>query len=122
MWGRDPRAAANCIRYDAEHYLDPRGHIGAYANHSCRPNTALFREGKRLVLRAIRRIRAWEELTHDYATLLGADDIWTMRCNCGERNCRGVVRRVDRLPPAVLRRYLRLGAVPDYVLATCDRL
>jgi len=117
-WKRDARRAANCIRFDADRYLNPEGELGAFSNHSCKPNAALFKERGRLVLRAIRAIRAGDEVTHDYSTLLGADDVWTMCCNCGERGCRGTVRRFDALPAATLRRYLALGAIPAFILRT----
>jgi hypothetical protein len=118
VWTRDPRRAANCYRYDADRYLSPAGHVADFSNHSCRPNAIVRREGRALVLRALRPIARGEEITHDYATLLGADDVWTMRCRCGERTCRGVVRRFDRLPPRLLARYLRAGAIPAHILAT----
>ncbi|MFO0962710.1 MAG: SET domain-containing protein [Phycisphaerales bacterium] len=117
-WERDPRLAANCFRYDQERYLSPRGTVADFANHSCRPNTAIVRVRGGLALRALRRIERGEEILHDYATLLGADDVWTMRCNCGERGCRKVVRRFDALPTAVLARYLRLRAIPRHILET----
>lgn len=117
-WDRDPRRGENCFRYDADHYLDPESEIGAFANHSCHPNTGIVRRGGRLLLQAIRLIAAGDEITHDYSTLLGADDVWTMRCNCGEAGCRKVVRNVGRLPAAVLRRYRRLGVIPDFILET----
>jgi len=117
-WERDPRRAANCIRFDAHRYLDPSGGWGEFANHGCRPNAAIMRERGRLVLRAIRTIRRGDEVLHDYSTLLGGDDVWTMRCRCGARGCRGTVRRFDRLPEATLRRYRTLGAIPRFILAT----
>jgi len=117
-WERDPKLAANCIRFDDEQFLNPHLQIGAFANHSCRPNAALMREGKTLVLRAIAPIKAGGEVTHDYSTYIGADDVWTMRCNCGERTCRGTVRRFDRLPERTLKRYVKLGAIPDFILGT----
>jgi hypothetical protein len=120
-WDTDPQMAANCLRYDAERYLNPGRGIGAFSNHSCRPNSGAFREGRWLVFRAIRPIAPGDEVTHDYSTLIGADDIWTMPCNCGERACRGVVRRFDRLPQALVRRYVRLGAIPGFILATSRR-
>ena len=120
IWTYDRRRAANCIRCGPEAYLDPAGQWGEFANHSCRPNSRVAKERGRLVLRALRTIPRGAEVTHDYSTCLGADDVWTMRCACGESNCRGRIGRVDRLPPAVLRRYIRLGAVPKYILETFD--
>lgn len=117
-WDIDARRGENCFRYDAGHYLDPEGEIGAYANHSCNPNAGIVKTGRRLLLRAIGPIAAGDEITHDYATLLGADDVWTMKCNCGEAACRKVIRSFSRLPPAVLRRYKKLGVIPDYICAT----
>ena len=119
-WARDPRRAANCIRFSADRYLDPSGEWGEFANHGCRPNAAIMRERGRLVLRALRAIRAGEEVLHDYSTLLGADDVWSMRCDCGARDCRGRVMRFDRLPEAVRRRYHRAGAIPGFILRTAE--
>jgi hypothetical protein len=117
-WDRDPRRAANCIRFDAERYLDPSGEWGEFANHGCQPNAAIHRQRGRLMLRALRAIRQGDEVLHDYSTLLGADDVWSMRCNCGSRGCRGAVRRFDALPTRTLRRYMTLGAIPRFILET----
>lgn len=117
-WNSDPRRGANCFRYDADRYLDPEGEIGAYANHSCNPNARAVKTPARLLLRAIRPIAAGEEVTHDYSTLLGADDVWTMQCNCGSRRCRGIVRNVAKLPERVRSRYLKLGCIPQFILHT----
>jgi SET domain-containing protein len=117
-WEIDPRLGENCFRYDEDHYLDPNGEIGQYANHSCNPNAGIIRKGRRLILKAIAPIAAGEEVTHDYSTLLAADDIWEMRCNCGESNCRRVVRNIGRLPAATVRTYRRLRIVPDFILAS----
>ncbi len=117
-WDTDPRRGENCFRYDADHYLDPEGEIGAYANHSCNPNAGIVKTGRRLLLQAIRPIAAGDEVTHDYSTLLGADDVWKMACNCGETGCRKVVRSFSKLPAATLRRYRRLGIIPDFIMET----
>jgi hypothetical protein len=116
-WDRDPRRAANCLRFDADRYLDPGEGIGAFLNHSCRPNTRIAPVGRFLELRALGPIPAGAEVTNDYSTLLGPDDVWTMRCNCGERGCRRTVRRVDRLSAATHRRYRAFRMVPAFIWA-----
>lgn len=118
LWRRDPRRAANCFRLGPEHYLDPEGELGAFANHSCRPNARVVLRRGVLRFVAIGRIARGDEVLHDYSTLLGADDVWTMRCNCGAGACRRTVRSFDRLPAAVLRRYRRLLAIPEFILRT----
>jgi len=118
-WQRgNTRRGENCFRFDDDRYLDPEGEIGAYANHACNPNTGIVKDARGLKLVALRPIAVGEEITHDYSTLLGADDVWTMRCNCGDARCRRTVRNVAKLPDAVLRRYRRLGVVPRFILAT----
>ncbi|MCW5576129.1 MAG: SET domain-containing protein [Burkholderiales bacterium] len=112
------RRGENCFRFDADRYLDPEGEIGAWANHACNPNTGIVKDARGLKLVAIRAIAAGEEVTHDYSTLLGADDVWTMRCNCGDADCRRTVRNVAKLPLAALRRYRRLGVIPRFILST----
>ncbi len=116
-WDIDPRLGENCFRYDADHYLDPDGRIGRFANHSCNPNAGIVKKGRRLVLKAIAAIAPGAEVTHDYSTLLGADDVWKMRCNCGAPDCRRVVRNIATLPAATVRKYRRLGIVPDFIVA-----
>jgi SET domain-containing protein len=117
-WEIDQRLGENCFRFDDDHYIDPDGEIGQYANHSCNPNAGIVKKGRRLLLKAIASIAAGDEITHDYSTLLGTDDVWKMRCNCGESNCRRAVRNIGDLPAATVRRYRRLGIVPDFILAT----
>lgn len=117
-WDRDVRLGENCFRFDADHYLNPEGEIGAFANHSCNPNAGIVKTARGLLLRAIKPIAAGREITHDYSTLLGADDVWNMRCNCGSARCRQVVRNIRSLPGPLLQRYRRLGVIPDFILAT----
>ncbi len=57
-----------------------------YGNHSCDPNTA-SRDDERI---ALRDIAAGEELTVDYTHL--SPKTWSMQCNCGAKNCTGIVR------------------------------
>lgn len=117
-WRKDRRRGENCFRHDADHYLDPEGEIGAFANHSCSPNARIVKGPRGLSLRALKPIAAGAEVTHDYSTLLGADDVWTMKCNCGARYCRRVVGNIATLPASVLRRYRRLHAIPQFIIDT----
>ena len=117
-WDTDPRRGANCFRFDAGHYLDPEGEIGAWANHSCNPSAGAVKTGRRLMLKAIKAIAAGDEVTHDYSTLLGADDVWKMKCGCGEPGCRKSIRNYRTLPAAVMRKYRTLGIIPDFILTT----
>lgn len=120
-WKRSPALAENCFRYDAERYLSPAGEIGAFANHSCAPNAGVIKVRRRLYFKAIKSIAPGTEVTHDYSTLLGGDDIWTMSCNCGEESCRAVVTNFHALPRAVRTRYGRLGVIPEFIRATRPR-
>jgi SET domain-containing protein len=117
-WETAPRLGANCYRFSPERYLDPEGEIGQYCNHSCAPNAGVIKRERRLWFVAIAPIARGEEITHDYATWLGADDVWTMRCNCGTPRCRKVVRNVRSLPAAVFNRYRQLGIIPTFIAAS----
>ena len=118
LWNTDPRRAANCFRYDPDRYISPQNKIGAFANHSCYPNVRVVKHTGRLFFKAIKSIAASTEITHDYSTLLGADDSWTMSCNCGEVPCRKTIRSFHELPAGILKRYLAIHAIPDFILAT----
>ena len=57
-----------------------------YGNHSCDPNIASVGDEKF----ALRDIAAGEELTIDYVLL--SPKTWSMKCNCGAKNCTGIVK------------------------------
>lgn len=115
---RSGSAQDNCYRFGADTYLDPGDDVSRYVNHSCAPNAGVRKEGRSLYLVAASPIRAGTEIVFDYSTLTGDDDIWKLRCKCGQRTCRKVVRNFGSLPPATQRKYLRRGLVPDFILAT----
>jgi hypothetical protein len=60
--------------------------LANFGNHSCEPNAELGAGG----LIAMKIIEPGEEVTVDYAPL--SAKTWSMRCNCGGLNCRGIVR------------------------------
>ena len=58
-----------------------------FLNHSCDPNCETEEENGRVWIKAIRAIRAGEELTYDYHLYDG--DPADAPCHCGAANCRG---------------------------------
>jgi hypothetical protein len=118
LWNRGGTFADNCFRFGPETYLDPGNGPGRFLNHSCRPNAAIRKTNNQLFLFATSVIHAGEEIALDYSTILGDDDIWTMRCNCGSKLCRRTIKRFGSLPVHLKRRYLRQGLVPKYIINT----
>jgi SET domain-containing protein len=119
LWEREgTRYAANCIRYGPETYLDPADGPAAYLNHSCVPNVAIAKTNNRLHLVAARRITTNEEIMFDYSTTIGDDDVWRMRCRCGEPSCRRLIRNFGSLPDELREHYLAHGFVPPYIVRT----
>jgi hypothetical protein len=118
LWERGGTFLDNCIRFGPETYLDPGDGVGRFINHSCAPNAAIHKSRNRLFLVAVRRIRRGDELTFDYSTTIGDDDIWTMRCDCRDERCRKVVKRFGSLPMDIQREYRENGMVPGFILAT----
>jgi uncharacterized protein len=84
-----------CFQVDYDRYVVPeRGSAGWFMNHSCEPNCVIM--GRTRIV-ALRRIEAGEEVTFDYSTNVGWDG-FSMRCRCGSKTCRKVVRSYSFLP------------------------
>jgi hypothetical protein len=120
LWDRGGVFADNCFRFGPETYLDPGDGPGRFLNHSCEPNAGIRKLSNRLFLVAAGRITVGTEIVLDYSTILGDDDIWTMRCNCGSRTCRKRIRRFGSLPRAKKEDYFARGLVPKYIVRTLE--
>lgn len=83
--GKEWDAVANGDGTHTAPISDREKHPGDYGNHSCDPNMSKDRV-------ALRDAEVGEELTVDYAQFSTKD--WEMKCNCGAKNCKGVVRGV----------------------------
>ena len=118
LWKRGGTFADNCYRFGPETYLDPGDGVARYVNHSCAPNAAVGKRNNRLYLFAAAPIVAGTEIVFDYSTILGDDDIWTMRCNCGHDVCRKRVRHFGALPRVIKESYLEAGLVPAFIVKT----
>ena len=82
-----------------------------YSNHSCNPNCAV---NQQLELFALKKINAGEELFWDYSTSM-LERHWTMKCSCGETNCRSVVTDFDLLPKYLQQKYLEMNIVFAFI-------
>jgi len=93
-------AGLNWIGYDKNIWIDPIDY-GLYFNHSCNPNAAI--KGRVKVI-ALKNIKKDEEVTFDYS-LSEADIFWSIRCTCGSKNCRKVIKSIQFLPSKLFDKY-----------------
>src|SRR3989344_3254230 len=100
-------AGLNWIGWGKNTWINPVN-FGLYFNHSCDPNSAI--KGKVTVM-ALRNIKKNEEVTFDYS-LDEADIFWQIKCYCGAKNCRKVIRSIQFLPRPIFNRYV--SYIPKY--------
>ena len=71
------------------------GNSSRWINHSCAPNCEADEDNERIFIKAIRPIKAGEELNYDYGLII--DEPYTKKlkaeypCWCGSKNCRGTL-------------------------------
>ena len=71
------------------------GNSSRWINHSCGPNCEADEENDRIFIKALRNIKAGEELNYDYGLI--NDEPYTKKlkaeypCWCGSANCRGTL-------------------------------
>ena len=88
-------------------WIDP-DYPHQYLNHSCNPNCGI--KGK-VAMVALKSIKEGEELTIDYSIIEG-DELWEMKCNCGSKKCRNIIRSIQYLPEKTFKKYLPY--IPTY--------
>ena len=98
-WSRLPNALQ--IGY-AKWIVPKKGSVGEYLNHSCSP-TAGVKGRNRIV--AMRALKKGEEVTIDYA-LTETYPLWHMKCSCGAKNCRKVVKPYQDMPGWRMKKYV----------------
>ena len=78
------------------------GNSSRWINHSCNPNCEADEENDRIYIKAIRNIKAGEELNYDYGLII--DEPYTPKlkaeypCWCGGPNCRKTLLAPKRRP------------------------
>lgn len=71
------------------------GNSSRWINHACTPNCEADEQNGRIFIKALRNIRAGEELHYDYGLII--DQRYTPKlkaeypCWCGSKNCRGTL-------------------------------
>lgn len=97
-------------------FLGPSGDYDDYINHSCSPNCKIRVVGKRAFLYSMKPISAGTEITFDYSTTSNEDDgVFAMKCNCGNFNCRKIIKGYQYLSEDIRSNYLKLDAIPPYL-------
>ncbi|QBK04003.1 SET domain-containing protein [Hylemonella gracilis] len=83
---------------DEDHVIDAKvgGNASRWINHSCNPNCEADETDEgRVFIKALRKIKAGEELNYDYGLII--DEPYTKKlkaeypCWCGNKNCRGTL-------------------------------
>src|SRR4249920_3121023 len=80
----------------------PRSNVARYANHSCNPNAETYTYRRRVLIRALRKIKPDEEITYDYGNDYLKYVIGRSRCQCGR--CRRRRARKQREARAAKKR------------------
>ncbi len=82
---------------DEKHVIDAKhgGNSSRWINHSCKPNCEADETDGRVFIKALRNIKAGEELFYDYGLIIDAK--YTPKllaeypCWCGAKSCRGTL-------------------------------
>jgi len=110
----DSLSHPNWIGVAKDQWIDPDKPY-KFLNHSCDPNSGV--RGKINIV-AIKDIKEGEEITMDYSIIEG-DDLWEMKCACGSKNCRGIIRSIQYLPSKTFKKYLPF--IPTYFRKVYER-
>ena len=82
---------------DDKHVIDGNvgGNSARWINHSCKPNCEAEDEDGRVFVKALRNIKAGEELFYDYGLIIDARHtkklLAEFPCWCGAKKCRGTL-------------------------------
>ena len=97
----DSLANPDWIGIAANQWIDPEKPY-KFLNHSCDPTAGIR---GRITLVALKDMKQGDDITIDYSTIEGDPD-WEMKCSCGSKRCRKVVRSVQFLPKEHFKSYL----------------
>jgi len=98
QWFRYPNALQ--VGY-VKWLVPPKGSPGEHLNHCCSPSAGV--KGRNKIV-AMRPLKKGEEVTIDYA-LSETYPLWHMKCRCGAKNCRKVVKPYQDMPIWRMKKY-----------------
>lgn len=96
------KANWNWFGFGKNKWIETRSDYSNYFNHSCNPNTVV---SGRVRIVALYDIKMNDEITFDYSTN-EADIFWSIKCHCGNKNCRKTIKSIQFLPEDTYNKYL----------------
>ncbi len=113
------------IQVAIDKHIEP-GEFGAFANHSCSPNSQVIanydEESNRatVLMLTIETIHKGEEITFDYATTetTVTANLLNKKCLCKSANCRGKITGFQELSLAAKMRLLASDTTANYLQIT----
>jgi len=104
------KTGPNWLSIEEKKWLSPSNNCPwRYINHSCNPNVGL--KGKVTVV-AMKNIKESEQLMIDYS-ITENDPYWKMKCMCGQKNCRKIIRSYRYLSPKLKNKYKKY--IPNFL-------
>ena len=120
---KESYATMNWIGISKHFWIDTKGTIFNFINHSCEPNAAIA--GVR-TLYALEDIPKGKEVFIDYS-MTDADPLWQLKCSCKTKSCRKLIRSIYSIPKEVFERhmpyvprYFQRAFIRSYVLAPAN--
>ena len=97
---KDPSSDGAVYIFELNSKWDIDGNVpwntARYINHSCSPNAEAENTTRRILIKALRKIRKGEEITYNYG--YDIDDYQSHPCRCGSKNCVGYIADEDLWP------------------------
>ena len=100
-------AGLNWVGLNKNEWINPLDYC-IYFNHSCNPNAGIKGHVRFF---ALKNIKKDEEILFDYS-LNEADIFWHIKCNCGSKNCRKIIKSIQFLPKKTFNKYICY--IPEY--------
>jgi len=102
---KDPENHAGTYIFDIDEEWDLDGDVpendARYINHSCEPNGICEIMDRRVWIKALRDIKAGEEITYNYGFEINENDIYDFMehpCKCGSKKCAGYILDEEQWP------------------------